>query len=147
VIPLPLTLVHSRWWYAAGIEARANWRPSHGAQPVLQRSLQLERPSYEIVDATNELLQYRQSLNSEHQQRLDTAHVQATRAILHNAQIREAVSLTAPQILPPRIETTWNRYAKSHDKSSKRMLTGAEAAERDADRDKATVKAEERLQL
>jgi hypothetical protein len=30
VIPLPLILVYSRWWYAAGIEARAGWRPSYG---------------------------------------------------------------------------------------------------------------------
>lgn len=148
VIPLPLTLVHSRWWYAAGVESRAGWRPSYRASTQSRREiLRLKRPLHEIVDATNELLQYRQSLNQERQQRLDEAHVQATRSILHEAQRREDANLLAPQILPQPIQTTWNQYAKSHDKASKRMLTGAEAAERDADRDEATVRIEERLQL
>lgn len=132
-LPLPLTLIHSRWWYAAGIETRVEWRPSYGVQSVVQRSLQLDRPSHEIVDATNELLQYREGLNSERQQRLDEAHVQATRAILRDAQRHEATNLLAPPMLPPPVQSTWNRYAKSHDKASKRMMTGAEAAERDAD--------------
>jgi hypothetical protein len=26
-IPLPLTLIHSRWWYRGGVERRSNWRP------------------------------------------------------------------------------------------------------------------------
>jgi hypothetical protein len=50
-------------------------------------------PKGEIVDATNEFLQYRQSLNQDRQQRLDEAHVQATRAILHKAQQRKNANL------------------------------------------------------
>jgi hypothetical protein len=142
-VPLPLTLVHSRWWYAAGIESRAGWRPSYGIQAL--RLLRLERPTHEIINSTNELLQFRAGLNSERQQRLDEAHVQATNTILRDAQLREAADRTG--VLPPPIQSTWNRYIKSHDKTAKRMMTGAEAAEKDADKAEATAKAEEELQL
>lgn len=136
-IPLPLTLIHSRWWYAAGIEARAGWRPSYGIQPV--RQLRLERPIHEIIDSTNELLQYRAGLNQERRQRLDAAYSQATNAILRDAQLREAADQTG--VLSTQIQSTWNRHAKSHDKASKRMMTGAEAAEKDANKAEAIAKA------
>jgi hypothetical protein len=82
-VPLPLTLIHSRWWYAAGIEIRSGWRPSYGIQPRGQ--LRIERPTHEIIDSTNEFLQYRAGLNQERQQRLDEAHAQATTMILQDA--------------------------------------------------------------
>lgn len=131
-LSLPLTLIHSRWWNVADIKTRAGWRPSYGVQSIVQRSLQLNRPSHEIVDTTNELSQYREGLSSERQQRLDEAHVQATRAILRDAQRHEAANLLVPPMLLPPVQSTWNLYAKSHDKASKRMMMGAEAAERDA---------------
>lgn len=87
VIPLPLTLIHSRWWYPAGIEARSGWKPVYGVVTarLTGLTLTLERPSHYIVDTTNELLTFREALNQERQQRIDEAHAQATRAILHEA--------------------------------------------------------------
>jgi hypothetical protein len=63
VISLSLTLVHSRWWYAAGIEARSDWKPSYGVVQPAGPILTLVRPSHQIIDTTNELLTFRESLN------------------------------------------------------------------------------------
>jgi hypothetical protein len=145
-IPLPLTLFHSRWWYAAGVEVRAGWKPSYGVEggnQLIGQFLQLQRPQHHIIDTTNELLSFREGLTGEKQQLLDHAHAQATRAILRDVQQREAFELTLPQGLPAPIQSTWNRYAKSHDKVSKRMMTGAEAAVKDAN---AAEAAEKKLQ-
>jgi hypothetical protein len=154
VIPLPLTLIHSRWWYGGGVESRADWRPSYGF-PASQISrptgmfLQLERPTT-IIDTTNMLLSYREGLNKERQQRLDEAHMRATRLVLAEAEERQQFDRAVPRSLPPPVLPSWNRYAKSHDKTMKRMMTGAEAAEKDANTAEATEKRatkEQELQL
>jgi hypothetical protein len=40
---------------------------------------------FQNVPISNELLTFREGLNQERQQRIDEAHAQATRAILHEA--------------------------------------------------------------
>ena len=40
---------------------------------------------FQNVPISNELLTFRERLNQERQQRIDEAHAQATRAILHEA--------------------------------------------------------------
>jgi hypothetical protein len=135
LIPLPLTLIHSRWWYQAGIEVRAGWRPLYGI-PIptpTDQILLLEQPSHHIITTTNKLLQFREGLTRERQQRLDEAHVRATQEILQEEQRRQYFNSTVPAVLPAPITSTWNRYAKTHDKTMKRMMTGTEAAVKDAD--------------
>jgi hypothetical protein len=134
-IPLPLTLIHSRWWYRGGIETRANWRPTYAGLPRAETAqITLERPSTEIISATNQLLEFRQTLNKEQQERLDEDQVRSTSRILADSRARQQFSSVIPRVLPAPILSTWDRRAKSHDKSSKRMMTGAEAAEKDADK-------------
>lgn len=112
----------------------------YGPQPLPEQNLQITRPSHEIVDSTNALLQLRAGLNGERQQRLDKAHVRATSAILAEAQKGETADILAPRVLPSLIISTWNRYAKSHDKANKRMMTSAEATTKDADKAEAAEK-------
>ena len=89
------------------------------------------------------LLSYREGLTHERQQLLDEAHVRVTREILWQEQQRQSFNSTVPAVLPEPIKQNWNRYAKSHDKTMKRMMTGAEAAAKDAD---AYEAAEKKLQ-
>ena len=134
-IPIPLTLIHSRWWYQGGIEDRSNWTPTYAGTAIgslVQR--QVDRPRHEIVDSTNRLLEWRETLNREQQEQLDDEHARATAQVITNAQHRQYWSTAVPSVLPTLIESTWNRHAKSHDKTMKRMMTGREAAERDADK-------------
>jgi hypothetical protein len=133
-LPLPLTLIHSRWWYRGGIENRAGWQPTYSDQPRVElRPLRIERPRLEIVSATNDLLTYRETLSREQQDLLDEAQVRSTAQTLSDSRARQHLS-TIPQTLPAPIISTWNRHAKSHDKVAKRMMTSAEAAVQDADR-------------
>jgi hypothetical protein len=145
-IPLPLSMVHSRWWYAAGIERRRDWQPSYGG--VLQREhLRLDRPRHEIIETTNQLLLFRETLTREQQDLLDQDHAASTTRVLQSAQANRYWSTAIPSTLPALIQTTWNRHAKSHDKTMKRMLTGAEAAAVEADRqERAENKAAEEAQ-
>jgi hypothetical protein len=85
------------------------------------------------VDATNELLVYRETLNREQQDLLDEDQVRSTAQILLISRHRQ-LNTTIPRQLPALIPTTWNRHAKSHDKVAKRLMTGAEAAVKDADK-------------
>jgi hypothetical protein len=141
-LPLPLTLIHSRWWYRGGVESRVDWRPTYSDQPQLGgQTLTIERPNLDIVNATNELLAYRETLTREQQDLLDEHQVRSTAQILSDARLRQHVSTTIPRSLPPPIPTTWNRHAKSHDKVATRMMTGAEVAVREVDKQEAAEKA------
>jgi hypothetical protein len=56
-LPLPLTLIHSRWWYRGGIESRAGWPLTYGDQARVESTvLTIERTRLEDVVATNDLL-------------------------------------------------------------------------------------------
>jgi hypothetical protein len=73
-IPIPLTLIHPRWWYDGPIEERAGWRSRYiqeaGSQSA--QNLQLDRPVNDIAAATNELIAYRDTLDREAQERLNS---------------------------------------------------------------------------
>jgi hypothetical protein len=47
-----------------------------------------------------------------------------------------------PLILPAPLQSTWNQHVKSYDKVNKRILTGAEAAVKDADKVEVEVEVE-----
>ncbi|MGH7240163.1 MAG: transposase, partial [Candidatus Saccharimonadales bacterium] len=132
-LPIPMTLIHSRWWYRGGTESRRNWRPSYIDETRNEPALVLDRPPVEIVATTNELLAYRETLTREQQELLDIEQVRSTAQILSDARIRQNFNLAIPRTLPEPIpQPSWNRYSKSHDKVNKRMMTGAEVAVRDA---------------
>jgi MULE transposase domain len=133
-LPIPLTLIHSRWWYRGGIEARSGWRPTYGDQVQSEpQRIVLERPRLEIIEATNKLLTFRETLTREEQELLDADQVRSTTQILLDARTRQHINTIIPRTLPDPIpKPTWNRYVKTHDKAKKRMMTGAEAAVKDA---------------
>jgi MULE transposase domain len=140
-IPLPLSLIHSRWWYSAGIESRPDWKPTYGSSH--RKVVSLDRVKHEIMGSTNQLLQFRESLTREQRDLLDFDYAQSTARVIQTAQTAQYWASVVPSNLPASIQSTWNRHAKSHDKVTKRMLTGAEAAVKDADKQE---KEEARLQ-
>lgn len=142
-LPIPLTLIHSRWWYRGGIDSRQDWRPTYSDQPRVEpvNRLVLERPRLEIVETTNELLAYRETLTREQQDLLDQDQVRSTAQILSDARLRQSINAAIPRTLPAPIpKPAWNRYAKAHDKVKKRMMTGTEAAVQDADKQETAMK-------
>jgi hypothetical protein len=108
--------------------------------PEVDSRTQPKRPQHEIVDTTNRLLQWRETLTSEQQQRLDADHARATAQVLQHAQNQQYWATAVPSVLPVLIQSTWDRHVKSHDKVMKRMMTGTEAAVQDADQHEAAIK-------
>jgi hypothetical protein len=96
-------------------------------------------PRLEIVTVTNNLLAYRETLSREQQDLLDEAQVRSTTQILSDSRTRQHVS-TIPRSLPTVIPVSWNRYANSHDKITKRMMTSTEVAVQEADKAEAIQK-------
>jgi hypothetical protein len=134
-IPIPLTLIHPRWWYDGPIEERASWQPRYiqdtSSQPT--PSLQLDRPSNSIAAATNELIAYRDTLDRETQELLSLKTVALHKQLLHEAKQLELLKASIPRILSNPIKNTFNRKAKSHDKTTKRSMLGVEIAVEEAD--------------
>jgi hypothetical protein len=143
-IPLPLTMIHSRWWYAADIDFRSSWKPTYADSHQLATVANLDRPRHEIVLSTNQLLEFRETLTTEQQQLLDRDYAASNARVLQNAQAQQYWATAVPSILPAPLQSTWNRHANSHDKANKRMLTGAEAATRDANKAEEQAEAEVR---
>ena len=136
-IPIPLTFIHPRWWYDGPIESRANWRPHCGNVSSTkdgEEKLPRDRPVHGITQSTNDLLAFKETLDSEQQEKLAAAHLSATKQLLEDAQRQQAFKSSLPQLLPPPIPSTFNRKAKSHDKATKRSMLGVEIAIQDADR-------------
>jgi hypothetical protein len=91
-IPIPLTLIHPRWWYNGPIQERAGWRPHYGHEVMTTPALvQLPRqpPSHNIVTSTNELMVYRETLSPEAQARLDADTVRLQEELLEHTKQQE----------------------------------------------------------
>jgi hypothetical protein len=125
-IPIPLAFIHPRWWYDDGpIESRANWRPHSGnvssskIEEDKEKKLLRERPVHDITQSTNELLAFKETLDSEQQEKLAAAHLAATKQLLEDAKPQQELKSALPQLLSPLVPSTFNRKAKSHDKTTK----------------------------
>jgi hypothetical protein len=99
-----------------------------------EEKLPRDRPVHDITQSTNELLAFKETLDSEQQEKLAAAHLLATKQLLEDAQHQKAFKSSLPQLLPPPIPSTFNRKAKSHDKATKRSMLGVEIAIQEADR-------------
>ena len=91
-IPIPLTLIHLRWWYNGPIQERAGWRPHYGheavAKPVLTQ-LPQQPPSHNIVTSTNGLMVCRETLSPEAQARLDAGVIRLQEEPLEHTKQQE----------------------------------------------------------
>jgi hypothetical protein len=140
-IPIPLTLIHPRWWYDGPIEERAGWRPRYiqevGSQPA--QDLQSDRPINDIAAATNELIAYRDTLDREAQERLDSKTLLLQKQLLTETKQLELLKTSIPHVFSQPIKHTFDRKAKSHDKTIKRSMLGVEIAIQQIDKEEAAA--------
>ena len=88
-IPIPLALIHPRWWYNGPIQERAGWRLHYGHEVVATPTLALlprQPPSHNIVASTNGLMVYRETLSPEAQVRLNANAVYLQEQLLEHTR-------------------------------------------------------------
>jgi hypothetical protein len=129
-IPIPLSLFHPRWWLNGPPITNDSWNPSYNVLPLDYTS-----PNRNDITRDGEkIMAARDRLAGEARARFDNEMVTSNRQLLSFAAIVEAQS-ELPTYLPTRVEKPYRiRQAKSHDKTSKRAMTGLEMAEKEANK-------------
>ena len=136
--PIPRSLLHPRWWvHSEPIKVTA-WTPIYQtfALPVSPARPTVAHPYVsprrnEITGLGLQVLEAREELTGYARQRYEAAATQAQRGLVEFAQDlrQDDLHVRMPDIVK---KPFWNRQLKSHDKANKRLMTGAEASERDA---------------
>lgn len=136
--PIPRSLLHPRWWlYGEPIKV-ANWIPLYEIH-TLPLSPHQNTPSNaylspirnEMTGLGQQVIQARENLTGYARQRYEAAAARTQRGLIEFAQELEEEDLHVR--MPDAVKTSsWRRQFKAHDKSKKRFMTGAEAAEKDA---------------
>jgi hypothetical protein len=135
--PIPKSLIHPRWWIHGPIITQSDWAPSYHTPADLiapgqnvylnPRRMVITSTGLEIMTAAESLtgynrIQYENQVLKAHQNLLSIAHS-------YSEQGEIAVRM------PDRVNKPgWARGIKSHDRTTKRLMTGAEAATRAADK-------------
>jgi len=139
--PIPRSLIHPRWWINGEPIQITKWVPLYRTfalpiSPPRNTSSQLQNPylspsKNRITGLGLQILEAREGLTGYARTRYDRAATNAQQGLVKFAQELEEDDLNTrmPDIVK---KPGWNRQFKSHDKVNKRLQTGAEAAERDA---------------
>jgi hypothetical protein len=131
--PLPKSLFHPRWWLNGPpiTKSFTPWKPVYGV------STEAAYTSQRANDITSSTLQARlagDSLTGLAKARFESQLVKTNRALVNYAgQLAQDDLL--PTRLPEKIQKArWLKPKKTHDRASRRSMTGAEAAEQAANK-------------
>ena len=152
--PIPRSIVHPRWWLHGEPIRVSGWAPSYHtftlpiSPPQPSQATQnpyLSPRRNEITTLGLQVLKAREGLTGYARTRYDTATTNAQQGLVEYAQELQEDDLHTrmPDIVK---KSGWNRQFKSHDKTKKRLMTGAEAAEHDANHREQATAQEARLQ-
>ena len=136
--PIPRSLLHPRWWIHGEPIKINNWIPLYEVHTLplspprnAASNVYLSPTRNEITGLGLQVIQARENLTGYARQRYETAATQAQRGLVEFAQELEEEDLHVR--MPDAVKTSsWKRKFKAHGKAKRRLLTGAEAAERDA---------------
>jgi hypothetical protein len=152
--PIPRSLLHPRWWINSEPVRLTHWKPLYHTfslpilpprnAPQLPQSLYISPLRNQITRIGLQVLEARESLTGYARARYDIAATNAQQGLVEYAQeLREDdLHTQMPDIVK---RPGWNRQFKSHNKTQKRLMTRAEAAERDANYRERAVAQEARL--
>lgn len=141
--PIPQSLIHPRWWIHGPLIQFSEWIPLYRTFTLPISPLQPSGPCFEhpylspqrnkITGLGLQVLGARDSLTGYARTRYDLAATNAQQGLLEFAQDlrHDDLHTRMPDIVK---RSGWNQQFKSHNKVNKRLITGAEAAERDANK-------------
>jgi hypothetical protein len=132
-MPLPRSLFHPRWWLNGPPISKTftPWKPRYGTPDTStytsQRANDLTRSDLQVKQAGEELTGLAKA-------RYDYQAIKTNRALVEFAGMVAQDDLL-PTRLPDKVKKPkWAKPKKSHDKASRRSMTGAEAAEQAANK-------------
>jgi len=148
--PIPRSLLHPRWWLQGEPVKIADWSPlyqtvdlpSSSQNPIVQNPF-LSPTRTQMTGLGLQVIEARDNLTGYARQRYENAAAQAQRGLVEFAQ--ELTNNDLHVRMPDAVKrSSWRRQFKTHDKVNKRLMTGAEAAERDANNREQAVAQEAR---
>ena len=89
--------------------------------------------------SSHKLIAYRDTLDREAQERLDSKTVILQKQLLAETKQLEILKASIPHVLPQPIKQTFDRKARSHDKTTRRSMLGVEIAIQQADKEEAAA--------
>jgi hypothetical protein len=132
--PLPLSLVHPRWWLSGSPMHTGKWMLGY-YDVALDSEERLEdkfanKSKDLIIDSVHEVLSRQSHLLSEDTERIAMSMVAHNTEVMVEINSLEERNHQIPGVLPePRPPRTNLQYKKSKESTRKRALTGAEAVE------------------
>jgi hypothetical protein len=129
--PIPRSLFHPRWWLNGPPISKTftPWKPQYGDSAA---GLHTSQRLNDITATGLQVLTARDGLTGLAKARFDNQLVKTNKALLEFAE-QVAKDDLLPTRLPDKVQKPkWAKPKKTHDKASKRSMTGAEAAERAA---------------
>ena len=147
-------MIHPRWWLNGEPIQITRWTPKYHTftlpisplrPPQATQNPYLSPHRNEITTLGFQVLEARDNLTGYARIRYNTAATNAQQGLIEYAQELQEDNLHTR--MPDIVKTSgWNRQFKSHDKTQKRLMTGVEAAERDANHREQAAAQEARLQ-
>src|SRR5438876_7550565 len=132
--PLPLTLIHPRWWLAGNPVHASSWHMGYYDAELDLQDQQPGRFSNRgrdlIMDSTYKILSMQSHLLSEDAEHVAQCVASNNAEVLAEIQLLEEENRQLPPELPVSIASNTNlQYKKKKGNTRKHALTGAEAAE------------------
>src|SRR5271156_5577534 len=128
--PIPLTLIHTRWWLNGPISTGTKWAPDHAPLRTDARVGTLLDDNRNLVTGTTqEVSAIRDQLNHEDQARVDGHLQRANQEALQLAQAALERQQAGQFDLPdPILQPGWLKKKKVHGKANQRSMATAEMA-------------------
>ena len=139
--PIPRSLLHPRWWLYGEPIKITNWAPIYQTTTLPMSPPRNSNTANPYLSPTRnemtvlglQVLNARNSLTGYARQRYENVAAQAQRGLVEFAQEldQDDLHIRMPDVVQ---KSSWRRQLKSHDKAKKRLMTGAEIAEKDANK-------------
>ncbi|KAI9853734.1 MAG: hypothetical protein M1813_001824 [Trichoglossum hirsutum] len=147
-LPLPLSLIHPRWWLTGSPVLEGRWAIGYYDAAINPQERWIggfrDRGQDIVIESVPNLLEQQSQLLSEQSERLMRQMVDNNEQLLAEAYALKARDREIPAKLPPPLPPNLSLQLKKKRSTRKRALTGAEASER---RQKAMTRAQKRAQV
>jgi hypothetical protein len=143
-MPIPLSLVHPRWYLMGPPITDEHWQPNWIGTSLPAGCPYLDGEQNKNTNAYQQVDEVRKDLNAEGKSRLDQLRIKQSHLALNTAQALAAAQARPARLPDPIAKPDWLQQKKLKDKVIRRGMTGAEMAVRAANKAERELNAESR---